>query len=194
MKATKVRENLGYYWYILNQNKLTTVGLYMFMILTLGGVLASWITSYDPYATSVAETLLPPSFEHWFGTDSKGRDIFTRSLYATQLDLPFAIVCVLTSFLIALLIGSISGYWGGKLDEVIMRIMDIFLAFPSFVLAIGLMAAMGTGILNLYITQVFIRIPIFSRIVRAQVLSEKENEYVFVKSKTAGLKKRPAAA
>ena len=178
MRSTKVKGNLGYYWHILNQNKLTIASLYTFIILTLVGVFAPWISPYNPYVTSPSETLLPPSLEHLFGTDSKGRDIFTRSIYATRLDIPFAIICVLSSFMIALPIGSISGYWGGKLDEVIMRIMDIFLAFPNFILAIGIMSVMGTGLVNLYITQVLIRIPIFARIQRAQVLSEKENEYV----------------
>jgi len=178
MGLPKIRKSVAYYWYVLNQDPLTIVGLVMLASIALLATFAQPLSPYDPYATSAEETLDPPSARHWFGTDSLGRDILSRCFYATQIDLPLALASVLSSFMIGLIVGSISGYRKGTLDEFLMRIMDVLLAFPNFVLAIALMAAIGPSMFNLYLTQVFIRIPIFARLVRGQVLSERENEYV----------------
>ncbi len=177
-KLPELRNSVGYYWYILNQDPLAIVGLVTLISIVMLGAFAQFVSPYDPYATSALQVLHPPSTLHWFGTDSLGRDILSRCLRATQIDLPLAFFSVFSSFLIGLFIGSISGYWRGNLDEFIMRVMDVLLAFPNFVLAIGLMAAIGPSMFNLYITQVFIRIPIFARLVRGEVLSQRENEYV----------------
>jgi peptide/nickel transport system permease protein len=177
-KLPEIGKSLGYHWYVLKQDPLTIVGLAILATIATLGTFAQFASPYDPYATSASETLHPPSIQHLFGTDSLGRDILSRCLRATQIDLPLALFSVFSSFLLGLFVGSISGYWRGNLDEFIMRIMDVLLAFPNFVLAIGLMAAIGPGMFNLYITQVFIRIPIFARLVRGEVLSQRENEYV----------------
>jgi len=178
MGLPEIRKSVAYYWYVLNQDPLTIVGLAILASIVLVGTFAQPLSPYDPYATSAAEALDLPSATHWFGTDSLGRDVLSRCFHAAQIDLPLAFVSVFSSFVIGLVVGSISGYWNGKLDEFTMRVMDVLLAFPNFILAIALMAAIGPSMFNLYFTQVFIRIPIFARLVRGQVLSERENEYV----------------
>jgi peptide/nickel transport system permease protein len=141
------------------------------------GVFAPLLSPYDPIATNPDEVLQPPSWSHPFGTDNWGRDVMTRTFYATSIDYFIALASVLFAALVGSVIGSITGYIGGKIDEIIMRFMDIILAFPSFILGLGLMASLGPGIGNLVVAQTIVRLPIFSRNVRGQMLSVKENEY-----------------
>jgi len=153
------------------------MGLGIMTALVFIGVFAPWLSPYDPYATNPAEILAPPRLAHPFGTDIWGRDTLTRTLYATSLDLSLAAVSVLAAAAAGVMIGAITGYFGGKLDDLVMRIVDALLAFPSFILGMALMVALGAGIDNLLITQTFIRVPIFTRTARGEMLSAKQNEY-----------------
>lgn len=170
-------DSLRFYWYILGRNPLTMMGLGIMTVLVFIGVFAPWLSPYDPYATNPAEILAPPTLAHPFGTDIWGRDTLTRTLYATSLDLSLAAVSVLAAAAAGVVIGAITGYFGGKLDDLVMRIVDALLAFPSFILGMALMVALGAGIDNLLITQTFIRVPIFTRTARGEMLSAKQNEY-----------------
>ena len=118
------------------------------------------------------------SSDHWFGTDVQGRDIFSRILSGTKYSLLIGIAAVAFSLIIGTIIGSIAGYFGGKLDAVLMRIMDMMLAIPSILLAITLMAAFGQGLDKAIVAIGIVSIPEFARIVRSSILSAKENDYV----------------
>lgn len=173
----RILRSADYIWYILKQNNLTVVGLFIILFFVFLALFAPLLSPYDPYATDPENVLKPPNLMHPFGTDQWGRDILSRTLTSTQIDMVIALVTVLSSSLIGSILGGISGYLGDKIDNVIMRFTDIFLAFPSLILAMGVMASLGAGFFNLMLTQVLIRIPIFIRTARGEMISVKENEY-----------------
>lgn len=135
-------------------------------------------TSGDPLLINSAEMLRPPSLQHLFGTDNFGYDVYTRVVYATRLDLLIGIGSAGLPFIVGSLIGLVSGYYGGKLDAVLMRILDVFVAFPFMVLAIAVVAILGNGVSNLLIAMWIVSWPPYARLVRAEVLVAKGSEYV----------------
>ena len=156
-------------------NKASLVsGIFILILAAIAIVtkLAPGILPYDPYAQNLGESLLGPSAQHWFGTDIQGRDIFCRVLVGTQITLTVGLATV------GVILGSIAGYKGGKWDTVIMRIMDMMLAIPSILLAIAIMAALGPGIEKAVVAIGLVAIPEYARIVRSEILSIKENDYV----------------
>jgi peptide/nickel transport system permease protein len=124
---------------------------------------------YDPLASNASRALQPPSADHWFGTDNLGRDVFSRVIVATRLALVISVAAVALSFVIGSVLGGIAGYWGGWLDAVLNRILDTIMAFPLFVLAMGIVAAMGNTIENIIYATAIINIPFYARLVRAEV-------------------------
>lgn len=132
----------------------------------------------DPTAMDFLAMLKPPSAEHWFGTDNYGRDIYTLVIHATRLDLLIGLGSVALPFVLGSLLGLIAGYYGGKLDAIIMRILDIFVAFPFMVLAIAIVAILGNGVMNLLIAMWIVSWPPYTRLVRSEVLIAKNSEYV----------------
>ena len=132
----------------------------------------------DPLKTDPAATFLGPSADHWFGTDNFGRDVFARSVHAARLDLTMGVVISLIALLIGSAIGVTSGYFGGRVDEIVMRFTDVLLAFPGFVLALVIVAALEDSTLNVIIAVAISYVPYFTRLTRGQVLIERELEYV----------------
>lgn len=132
----------------------------------------------DPRVIDTANTYQPPSSDYWFGTDKFGRDVFARAVHAARLDVTIGIVIALAAMLVGSTIGVVSGYFGGWVDEGLMRITDVVLAFPGFVLALVLVAAIGNSIPNVVVAVTVAYIPYFIRLTRAQVLTERELEYV----------------
>ena len=132
----------------------------------------------DPTAMDFLAMLQPPSAEHWFGTDNYGRDIYALVIHATRLDLLIGLGSVALPFVLGSLLGLIAGYYGGKLDAIIMRILDIFVAFPFMVLAIAIVAILGNGVMNLLIAMWIVSWPPYTRLVRSEVLIAKNSEYV----------------
>lgn len=168
-------------WYSLSQNKAAMVSLVVIALLAVIAIVtavAPGILPYDPYQQNMAESFQPPSAAHWFGTDQQGRDIFCRILVGTQITLTVGILAVAISLSIGVTLGAIAGYKGGKIDLIIMRIMDIMLSVPSILLAIAFMAALGQGIDKAVVAIGLVSIPEYARIVRSQILSVKENDYV----------------
>ena len=162
-------------------NKASLVsGIFILILAAIAIVtkLAPGILPYDPYAQNLGESLLGPSAQHWFGTDIQGRDIFCRVLVGTQITLTVGLAAVAISLTVGVILGSIAGYKGGKWDTVIMRIMDMMLAIPSILLAIAIMAALGPGIEKAVVAIGLVAIPEYARIVRSEILSIKENDYV----------------
>ncbi|MEH6726373.1 MAG: ABC transporter permease subunit, partial [Hyphomicrobiales bacterium] len=144
LKSTARRSGgLDHLIYVLRANPVTMFAFAMFALIILAAVFGPSLVPYDPLATNAANALQSPSLAHWFGTDSVGRDVFSRVIVATRLDLSISVAAVALSFVIGSVLGSVAGYWGGWLDAVLNRVLDTIMAFPLFVLAMGIVAALG---------------------------------------------------
>ncbi|MCY6485666.1 ABC transporter permease [Clostridium aestuarii] len=165
-------------WYMIKQNKAALVGMVIIVILLLLAILGRIIEPYDPNVGQLSESLQAPSTLHWFGTDEQGRDILSRIIDGTKISLRVGITAVAFALTIGIVMGSIAGYYGGKIDMIVMRVMDIILAFPSLLLAIAFMSALGRGIDKAIIAISIVTIPEYARIVRSSILSVKESEYI----------------
>ncbi len=135
-------------------------------------------TGYDPISQDMTALLQPPSLQHYFGTDNFGRDVFSRVVYSARLDLEIGFFAMLVPAVIGTTLGIIAGYYGGKVDAVIMRILDIFIAFPTMVLAIAIVAILGSGVRNLFIAIWLVGWREYTRLVRSDVLVIRNSEYV----------------
>ncbi|TYC64110.1 ABC transporter permease [Stappia sp. BW2] len=155
--------------YVLRSNPVTLLAFSMFAVLLVAAILGPALVPYDPMASNAAQALQPPSFDHWFGTDNLGRDVLSRVVVATRLDLVISVAAVALSFLIGSILGSIAGYWGGWIDSVLNRLFDTIMAFPLFVLAMGIVAALGNTVENIVYATAVINIPFYARLVRAEV-------------------------
>ena len=153
------------------------VGAAILLFMVVASLLAPWLTPYDPVVQDLANTLKPPSALHLFGTDNFGRDIFSRVLYATKLDLQIGILCVLFPWIIGVVLGSLSGYFGGLTDTLIMRTVDTFTAFPFLIIVIGIIAILGPGLTSMYIALTLAGWSAYARIVRGEILIAKKSEY-----------------
>ncbi|MFN3483631.1 MAG: nickel transporter permease, partial [Rhabdaerophilum calidifontis] len=140
--------------------------------------LAPWIAPHDPLAQNLGQRLLPPSAAHWMGTDALGRDIFSRILHGTRITLAIVLLVVISVGPIGLLIGTLSGYFGGVVDTVLMRLTDIFLAFPRLVLALAFVAVLGPGIENAVIAIACTAWPPYARVARAETMVIRNADYI----------------
>ncbi len=166
------------FWKVFSRNKTAMLGLIILSLLVFVAIFGHWLSPYDYRASSMPESLQPPSAAHWLGTDELGRDMLSRIIYGAHVSLRVGLEAVLISLLLGITIGASAGYYGGKVDQLLMRLMDIMLAFPSLLLAIAFMAVLGRGIDNAIIAIGIVAIPEYARIVRGSVLSVKENDYV----------------
>lgn len=161
----------------LLRNRLSFAALIVILGITLMAFLASLIAPYDPNATDASQTLLSVSRQHPMGTDIFGRDILSRVIYAARVDLLVALVATIIALSIGSLLGSLSGYSGGWLDHLVMRIIDTVMSFPSFILAMGITAALGNKLINVVIAIAITHIPIYTRLIRGEMLHIREMEY-----------------
>jgi peptide/nickel transport system permease protein len=155
--------------WILRGNPLTAVAASGILIVVLIAILGPSIAPYDPIASNVSESLLPPTYAHLAGTDQLGRDTFSRLLVATRLDLVIAVSAVGISFLLGAVVGAFCGYAGGRLDRAVGRFVDVMMAFPLFVLAMAMVAALGNRVENIVIATAIINLPFYIRFARAEV-------------------------
>jgi len=166
------------------KNKSALVGLYIITILIFLAIFAPLLAPYDPLIQNLANRTIPPvwseggSMMYIFGTDDFGRDLLSRIIYGARISLMIGIISVSISFIFGTLMGSIAGYFGGKVDIIMMRIIDIMLSIPAILLAIVIVSILGPDLFNAMIAIGIVGIPTFARIVRASVLAEKEKEYV----------------
>ena len=164
--------------YTVAENRLTLVAGGLFCLLLLCAALGPALAPYDPLTTDAAARMQPPTFAHWFGTDALGRDIFSRVVVAARLDLGMAVSAVAISFVIGTALGAMAGYWGGFVDAAFGRTMDTIMAFPLFVLAMGIVAALGNSVLNIIIATAVINLPFYGRFARAEVNVRRDLAYV----------------
>ena len=167
-------------WKRLCRNKTAVLGLVIVALLTLMAILSPILIDYETQVikTNYSEALQAPSADHWFGTDEMGRDILLRVMNGSTVSLSIGVVTVAVSLTVGLILGAAAGYFGGKTDMIIMRIMDIFLAIPGTLLAICIVASLGNSIPNLVIAQAVSSIPTFSRVVRGAVITARDADYV----------------
>lgn len=161
-------------------NRVAIVGLVVMVLLILVAVFANYLTPYNPIKTNITkETRLnPPSTEHWMGTDALGRDTLTRIIYGGRASLWVGFATVLLAMGLGIPLGLISGYSGGIWDTIIMRIMDLILAFPGIIFAIWLVSMLGPGINQVIIANAFFTLPEYSRVIRGSVMSIKQIDYI----------------
>jgi peptide/nickel transport system permease protein len=162
----------------LVRNKGALAGLIILVLLILAAILAPYITRYDPIEIDPPSRTLPPSRDHWMGTDAFGRDIYTRVVYGARVSLPVGLVAVGIAATVGAVLGLLSGYYGRWADGIIMRIIDIMLAFPNIMLALVIVAILGPSIRNVMIAVGIGEIPRYTRLIRGQVLSARELLYV----------------
>jgi peptide/nickel transport system permease protein len=162
----------------LLRNKGALAGLIILSLLILAAIFAPLITRYDPIVIDPPSRTLPPSREHWLGTDAFGRDIYTRIVYGARVSLPVGLIAVFIAATVGAILGLIAGYYGRFADGIIMRIIDILLAFPNIMLALVVVAILGPSIRNVMIAVGIGEIPRYTRLIRGQVLSARELLYV----------------
>lgn len=165
-------------WNMLIQNKASVVGMIIIILLILVALFGNFLEPYDPNVGELSQSLQAPSSTHILGTDEQGRDILSRIIDGTKISLRVGVTAVAFALTIGTILGAIAGYYGKRVDMIIMRVMDIILAFPSMLLAIAFMAALGTGIEKAIIAISIVTIPEYARIVRGSILSIKESEFV----------------
>ena len=162
------------------RNRLMVVGTVVIASLLLIAVLAPLLATHDPYDQILPDRLFPPSRAHFFGTDSLGRDIFSRVLFGARVTLSIAFLVAVISTPIGLVVGVLAGYLGGAVDEILMRLSDVFLAFPKLILAIAFAAALGPGVENAIVAIAVANWPSYARLARAETLSVRNNDYIQV--------------
>jgi peptide/nickel transport system permease protein len=173
------KKEISYALWLFSKNKLVVFGSLIVVFYTILAIIGPLIV--DPRISeqvNLSNALKPPSSQHIFGTDDLGRDILQLIVLGARFDMSISLVVVLTATLIGVAIGSISGYIGGKIDEIIMRFTDILLAFPGLIFAMGLTMALGRSTVNLFLALTLVWWTGYARIMRGQVLSEKEKLYV----------------
>jgi peptide/nickel transport system permease protein len=164
--------------YVLGENPITLIAFVLFLLIVLAAVFGPHLVPYDPLASNTAEALRPPSARHWFGTDQLGRDIFSRVVVATRLDFLIAVTSVALVFLMGGLAGVAAGFFGGWTDRIVGRIADTIMAFPLFVLAMGIVAALGNTVQNIVIATAIVNFPLYARIARAEASIRREAGFV----------------
>lgn len=174
----KPESKLKQMWEALTQNKAAVVGMVVIIFLIFIAVFGKWLMPYDPNYGDMAINKQPPSAAHWFGTDEQGRDIFSRIIDGTRVSLSVGLQAVGFALTLGTVFGAVAGYKGGKIDTIIMRLMDIMMSIPDILLAITLMAALGRGIDKAVIAIGLVTIPEYARIVRGSIMSIKDSEYV----------------
>ena len=160
------------------KNKLAVVGAVLILALIVTAMFAEWLAPYNPIKQNIAEQLTPPNAKHWCGQDKLGRDILSRIIFGSRVSIRVGFATVSISLLLGLAIGSISGYYGGLVDELVMRLVDILMAFPGILLAIAMVAVLGPSLNHVILALCLIGWVGYARLVRGQALYLRELEYV----------------
>ncbi|MBP3753184.1 MAG: ABC transporter permease [Pyramidobacter sp.] len=179
-KKVKKRSQLKALWFQYKKNKLAMFGLILMSLMILTAVCAGFFLDYDTQVIgqSIRSRLQWPSAAHWFGTDQYGRDLFARVIWGSRISLFVGFFTVGIAMTVGSLIGAFAGYYGGRVDNILMRIMDVFLAMPGTIMAVAIVGALGPGIINVLMAMSICRIPQFARIVRSAIISIRGQEFV----------------
>ncbi len=173
----KSSQFLSHVLYVLSDNPVTAFAFGLFFLIILIAIFGPALMPFDPLESNAARALQAPSTDHWFGTDNLGRDVFSRVIIATRLDLMISVAAVALSFVAGAVLGSAAGYWGGWIDAVTGRIVDTIMAFPLFVLAMGIVAALGNSVENIIYATAIINLPFYARVARAEVRIRRDSGF-----------------
>ena len=165
-------------WRRLTRDKLAIAGMVIVGLFIVAAVFAPLLAPYDPTDQTLLQRRQTPSRQHWMGLDEVGRDVLSRIIYGARVSLQIGLMSVSMAIVVGSILGAVAGFVGGWLDNVIMRLMDILLAFPGLLLAIAVVSILGPGLMNMLYAIAFVSIPIYARIMRASVLSVKEQDFV----------------
>jgi len=171
-------EMLRHARYVLRDNPVTAFAFALFLLFALCAALGADLAPFDPLASDTAMALTGPSAAHWFGTDQLGRDIFSRIVVATRLDLGIAFASVALAFGIGTIAGLVAGYHGGWIDRTVGHAVDTIMAFPLFVLAMGIVAALGNNVANIVYATAIINLPIYARLARAEANVRRDAGFI----------------
>lgn len=164
--------------YVVAENPVTGAAFGLFILIALCALIGPYVVPYDPLASDTSATLASPSFKHWFGTDQLGRDIFSRVIVATRLDFTIAISSVMLVFAMGGFAGIAAGFFGGWTDRIVGRISDTIMAFPLFVLAMGIVAALGNTVTNIVLATAIVNFPLYVRVARAEANVRRDAGFV----------------
>lgn len=159
------------------KNPVTSIGLMIVLVMFIAGLFAPLIAPFDPYALNPADRMQPPSRRHWFGTGVFGEDMFSRVLYGARIDFGIGLGAVFVGIVFGCPLGAVAGFFGGKIDEILMRISDIIAAFPGFILAMAIAGVLGPSIPNLIIAIAFVSVPVYARLMRERFLVIRSSVY-----------------
>lgn len=178
VKVEKGRSLWNDAWKRLKKNPTAMFGLYIIIFLGIVAIFAPILAPYDPIEINLIETVKGPTKAHWFGTDYYGRDILSRIIYGTRISMTVGFVVQFITMVIGVTLGALAGYFGGKVDNLIMRFTDIVMSFPDLLFIIGVRVALGPGIMNVFLAMSIVGWTGKARIVRSQVLAVREMEFV----------------
>ena len=164
--------------YVLAENPVTGIAFGGFTLLLILALIGPYIVPFDPLASATDQALHPPSWSHLFGTDHLGRDIFSRVVVATRLDMQISISAVFLSFVMGSALGVVAGWFGGGIDRAVGRLVDTIMAFPLFVLAMGIVAALGNSVGNIVYATAIINMPFYARMARTETNARREAGFV----------------
>ena len=176
--AMEVERTRPPWWRRVLKSRNLVLGVIVILLVVGLGLLAPVLSSYDPFKPNFDDILKAPSLTHPFGTDEFGRDVITRVLYGARIDVRVGVTAVISPFIIGIILGSLAAYYGGVAETIIMRILDIVQAFPFIVLIIAVVAILGPGLNNMYIAVALTAWVVYARLIRSEILVQKEQEYV----------------
>lgn len=176
--ASGLAATLAHARYVVADNPVTGFSFGLLGLLVICALFGPWIAPYDPLASNTAMALKPPSWSNWFGTDQLGRDILSRVIVAARLDLSIAVFSVALVFAVGGIAGIAAGFFGGWTDRVVGRIADTIMAFPLFVLAMGIVAALGNTVTNIVLATAIINFPLYARLARAEANVRRDAGFV----------------
>src|SRR5215510_2637193 len=178
IRVNRYAAMLSHARYVISGNPVTGFAFVLLVLIVIAAVFGPWLVPHDPLASNTAEALKPPSMRHWFGTDQLGRDVFSRVVVATRLDLFISVASVALVFLMGGVAGIASGFFLGWTDRIIGRISDTITAFPLFVLAMGIVAALGNTVQNIILATAIVNFPLYVRVARAEANVRREAGFV----------------
>lgn len=165
-------------WFRLSRNRTAIIGMVIILLIILCAIFAGLLSPYDPTVADYMSAKQPPSAEHWFGTDNLGRDIFSRCMHAARVSFPLGVICAALGLICGGFIGMIAAFFGGKIDNILMRIMDVFQSIPGMLMAIVVVATLGSGTTQLLLALTISMLPSMSKTVRAAIFTVRGNEYM----------------
>ncbi len=176
--AARSKSGAASTWRFLRANPLAMIGVALVIFWLVVSLTAPLIAPYSPTQQAISDRLQPPSAAHWFGTDQLGRDMLSRVLYGGRLSLPAGVAVIVIAGIVGTFVGALAGFIGGWFDELLMRVTEVFIAFPTIILAMAIAAALGPSLINAILAMVVVWWPNYARVVRALVLSVKSRDFV----------------